>query len=164
MAPTARAQSLLARALVGRWRGTRRCGGRERKERKRGADGRVGTQNHAKIDDTTDAADEGPGVQALYHGVSKAMAGLVPLAWYLDKDGWTIKPVDLALGAAIPVHAHIGMNAVISDYVPPVARGVARGGMLGITAITALGLLKLNLTPGGGISKAVQTLWTRKRT
>lgn len=102
-------------------------------------------------------------MQTLYHGVSKAMAGLVPLAWYLDKDGWTIKPVDLALGAAIPVHAHIGMNAVISDYVPPMARGLARGGMLGVTAITALGLLKLNLTPGGGFSKAVKTMWTRKK-
>lgn len=33
------------------------------------------------------------------------------------------KAVDLALGVAIPVHSHIALNAVISDYVPTSVRG-----------------------------------------
>ena len=28
------------------------------------------------------------------------------------------KAVDLALGVAIPVHSHIAINSVLSDYVP----------------------------------------------
>ena len=35
-------------------------------------------------------------------------------------------PVDLALGVIFPLHAHIGMNWIISDYVPPAMRGSSR--------------------------------------
>ena len=30
-----------------------------------------------------------------------------------------ISLTDLALGVALPIHAHIGMNNILSDYVPP---------------------------------------------
>jgi hypothetical protein len=33
------------------------------------------------------------------------------------------KAVDVGLGIAIPVHSHIALNAVISDYVPKSVRG-----------------------------------------
>ena len=38
-------------------------------------------------------------------------------------------PVDLALGVIFPLHAHIGMNWVISDYVPPDMRTSVRTAM-----------------------------------
>lgn len=74
-------------------------------------------------------------------------------------------PVDLALGIALPLHAHIGMNYVITDYAEKVlgkgARGPARYAMVGFTGLTALGLTKLNLT-GVGITETVKALWRKK--
>jgi len=40
------------------------------------------------------------------------------------QSGWLqntplIRLTDLALGVIIPVHAHVGLNGVVSDYVPP---------------------------------------------
>ena len=67
-------------------------------------------------------------------------------------------PVDLAMGVVFPIHGHIGFNYVISDYVPKPAQGAARGALLGITAITLLGLLKLNVADDG-ITETVKAMW-----
>lgn len=37
------------------------------------------------------------------------------------------KAADVALGIAIPVHSHIAINSVLSDYVPKSVRGEASG-------------------------------------
>jgi succinate dehydrogenase (ubiquinone) membrane anchor subunit len=34
-----------------------------------------------------------------------------------------VLPIDLALAVALPVHSHIALNFVVSDYVPKVGRG-----------------------------------------
>jgi len=74
-------------------------------------------------------------------------------------------PVDLALGVALPLHGHIGMNYVITDYATKMfgssARGPARVCMAGITGITMIGLTKLNVS-GPGITETVKSLWYRK--
>lgn len=62
---------------------------------------------------------------------------------------------------AFPVHAHVGMNGVITDYVPKPFRAVARYGLLGSTGLALLGLLKLNLM-GPGITEAYKSLWRAK--
>ncbi|CAN0233042.1 unnamed protein product [Laminaria digitata] len=68
-------------------------------------------------------------------------------------------PLDVVLGLALPLHAHIGMNyAVISDYVPKPFRGQARGAMLAASILAALGLLKLNLT-GAGMTETLKATW-----
>ena len=67
-------------------------------------------------------------------------------------------PVDVALGLVFPIHAHIGMNYVISDYVPKGLRPAARTGWLAVTAITILGLLKLNLF-GDGMTESVKSMF-----
>jgi succinate dehydrogenase (ubiquinone) membrane anchor subunit len=75
-------------------------------------------------------------------------------------------PVDLALGVALPLHAHIGMNYVITDYATKLlgagARGPARICMAGFTGVTMVGLLKLNLS-GPGITETVKSLWYTKK-
>jgi succinate dehydrogenase (ubiquinone) membrane anchor subunit len=62
---------------------------------------------------------------------------------------------------AFPIHAHIGLNFVISDYVPKASRAPARYALLGVTALTMLGLLKLNLS-GHGITETYKSLWREK--
>lgn len=66
--------------------------------------------------------------------------------------------VDLALGIAFPLHAHIGVNYIISDYVPKASRPVARYALLGVTGVTLLGLLKLNIS-GPGITETYKSLY-----
>ena len=46
---------------------------------------------------------------------------------------WVSLPVDLTLGVLFPVHSHIALNYVISDYVPKAIRTTARVGLFGAT-------------------------------
>jgi succinate dehydrogenase (ubiquinone) membrane anchor subunit len=71
-------------------------------------------------------------------------------------------PVDVTLGVLYPLHAHIGMNYVISDYIPKATRGIARGGMLGFTIMTCAGLLKLNME-GPGLTETVKSFWRKPK-
>jgi len=89
------------------------------------------------------------------------LVGLAPVAFLAPK---TLSfPLDMALAFALPLHGHIGMNYVITDYVPKfiskAATGPARIVQAGITFLTAAGLLKLNLT-GPGITGTILKLWS----
>ena len=90
------------------------------------------------------------------HLSSMGLAAVVPLACISPTS--LIMPVDIALGILIPIHAHVGMNAVISDYVPKSGRSMARYGWLGITGISILGLLRLNTT-GDGLTGTIKRVW-----
>ncbi len=70
-------------------------------------------------------------------------------------------PVDVVLGLLFPFHAHVGMNYVISDYVPKAFRTVARAGLFGVTTMTVLGLAKLNFQ-GEGLTETLKKLWREK--
>ncbi|GMI54389.1 hypothetical protein TeGR_g10095 [Tetraparma gracilis] len=73
-------------------------------------------------------------------------------------------PLDVALGLALPLHAHIGMNYVITDYVPKISKGLtgpARVLQLLFTAVTVAGLLNLNVR-GEGMTETVKKLWRGK--
>jgi succinate dehydrogenase (ubiquinone) membrane anchor subunit len=94
----------------------------------------------------------------VHHVGNMTLAALTPAAVFLPKDSAFLKPVDVALGLAIPLHSHITCNMVISDYVPPGGRGFARAGVFGLTAFTVLGLLNLNLN-GPGLTRCVKQLW-----
>ena len=54
-------------------------------------------------------ADRGRGMMKIYHASSIALAALVPAAAAMPEGQLAI---DLALGAAMPVHSHIAMNFV----------------------------------------------------
>ena len=91
------------------------------------------------------------------HGSSKFLALLLPASLVLSSTPVSL-PVDTFLGIVMPLHAHVGLNHVVTDYVPKAMRSLARAGVLGMTVVTVLGLLKLNLD-GPGLSHSVLSLW-----
>ncbi len=104
-------------------------------------------------------ADTSKSLNKIYHTSGIVLAGLTPIAFILSPSMLNM-PVDIALGVLFPLHAHVGMNYVISDYVPKALRSLARAGLLGVTIITAAGLLKLNLT-GAGVTETFKSLWRK---
>ncbi|CAL54960.1 Succinate dehydrogenase [ubiquinone] cytochrome b small subunit, CybS [Ostreococcus tauri] len=101
------------------------------------------------------AADRGRAMMKIYHGSSIALAALTPTAMAIEGGS---APIDLALGVALPVHSHIALNFIISDYVPKSARGATRAATLALTAATAIGLFRLN-AQGEGITRTAKSLW-----
>ena len=101
---------------------------------------------------------------ALHHKINLAILGLAPLAIISSSAALTM-PFDLLLGIALPMHGHIGMNLVATDYVGKFfgkgAVGPFRVGLAGFTGLTMLGLLKLNLS-GPGITESVKCFWRPK--
>ncbi|GMI08814.1 hypothetical protein TrLO_g10169 [Triparma laevis f. longispina] len=109
-------------------------------------------------------SDEGPLSTSTYHKVNMLIMGLTPLAFALSPSIINL-PVDLLLGLALPLHAHIGMSYVITDYVPKLSKGLmgpARVALLGLTGVTTVGLLKVNIM-GEGMTETVKSLWRGKK-
>eukprot|EP00904_Undaria_pinnatifida_P004800 jgi/Undpi1/144/HiC_scaffold_1.g00143.m1 len=102
-------------------------------------------------------ADDGKLGTKLYHAVNLVILTGVPAVIATSPSALTM-PLDVVLGLAMPLHAHIGMNYVISDYVPKPFRWQARGAMLVASTVAALGLLKLNLT-GPGMTETLKSTW-----
>jgi len=96
-------------------------------------------------------------VTEIYHYSHVLLAGLIPVAFVLSPS-FLNYPVDLALGLAIPVHMHLGMVQVIEDYVPQPVQNLSILGMLVLSLLTGLGLLKINLC-GFGITESFKSLW-----
>ena len=95
-----------------------------------------------------------------YHLTSTGLLIAAPLALVISPSP-LVFPIDLALGLAFPLHAHVGLNYIISDYVPKANRQMARYLLLGATGLTILGLLKLNLM-GPGLTETYKSLWREK--
>ena len=98
----------------------------------------------------------------LYHKLNLALIGLGPLALMLSPSSLNF-PVDLLLGVMIPLHGHVGGNDVISDYGKKISKSAAfdtalRRGLLGVTVVTFLGLLKINLQ-GPGVTESFKSVW-----
>jgi succinate dehydrogenase (ubiquinone) membrane anchor subunit len=98
----------------------------------------------------------------LYHQVNNSLLVMTPCALILSPSPWAM-PVDLALGIFLPLHGHIGMNSVLTDYMPKFGLGdgfvkLTRYLMLGTTLMTTAGLTRLNLE-GDGISGTIKKLW-----
>jgi succinate dehydrogenase (ubiquinone) membrane anchor subunit len=76
----------------------------------------------------------------------------------LLKDTPISQPLDIVLGLLLPLHAHFGLNSVVSDYVPKSFRTVARGSVVLMTLVTIAGITELNIS-GPGITKTVLGMW-----
>eukprot|EP00890_Picochlorum_soloecismus_P006566 jgi/Picsp_1/734/NSC_04223-R1_succinate dehydrogenase len=99
------------------------------------------------------ADSAGPSVQKLYHQSHYVLAGLVPATLVSDKSSIFAKVSDVGLAAAIPLHSHIAMNYVVSDYVPRGVQFPVRAGVAGLSAVMFVGLLKTALIgPGIGVT------------
>jgi hypothetical protein len=64
--------------------------------------------------------DQGILATRIYHSANLLLLGLFPLALIGEPN--IQFPIDCILGTVIPLHAHVGMNSVISDYVPKMLR------------------------------------------
>ena len=99
----------------------------------------------------------------IYHKINIGLLVATPAALLIG--GPLQMPLDLALGLALPVHGHIGMNMVLTDYAKKIAGkgaiGPSRMALAVLTGTTMLGLLKLNLT-GPGITESVKSFWRPK--
>mmetsp|Transcript_32500 Transcript_32500/g.80157 ORF Transcript_32500/g.80157 Transcript_32500/m.80157 type:complete len:111 (+) Transcript_32500:170-502(+) len=100
-------------------------------------------------------ADRGTMMMKIYHASGFALAALVPAAMVIPGG---VSPIDLALGVALPVHSHIALNFVVSDYVPRATAPAVRAGLLGVTCLTFAGLMRLNLQ-GEGMTRTAKRLW-----
>lgn len=70
--------------------------------------------------------------------------------------------VDLVSGVVVPLHAHMGMRAVIVDYVWNVPQQrMALGALAAATVLMAVGLTKFNLFDVG-LTGAIKTLYVRQ--
>ena len=84
-------------------------------------------------------ADTGAVGTKYYHLSNTALLVAAPLALLVSPSPLTF-PIDLFLGVAFPLHAHIGFNYIISDYVPKASRSLARYALLGVTVRGVWGL------------------------
>lgn len=123
----------------------------------RNLEDRTSTPYHIKH-----TGDQGIKSFKLYHKTHLALLGLTPVAVAASPSILNY-PIDFALALTIPLHAHIGMNWVISDYVPPGTRKIARVALAGLTLATVAGLLKLNFD-GPGVTESVKGLWREPKT
>ena len=111
------------------------------------------------------AADHSSSMLSLMHKTNIAALVLTPLALLTPDNGTsTIAMVfNVAVGLSFPIHAHIGMSGVLTDYVPKLSKsalGPARFALVAITGVTVVGLLKHNLA-GDGIAKSLKSLWCK---
>ena len=93
-----------------------------------------------------------------WHVTSYTMVGLIPAAFLFEPN----PVVDYALALVLPVHSHIGLHMVITDYVPPAFRTAARGLTLLVSAVALLGMLAVNVK-GDGVVGTVSKLWHPKK-
>ncbi|KNC95882.1 uncharacterized protein SPPG_08746 [Spizellomyces punctatus DAOM BR117] len=74
--------------------------------------------------------------------------------------------VDLGLGVVIPLHTHIGFDAVIEDYLPvrrnPIIHRVMKYSLYTATGLCLYGCYQFN-TNDIGITEFVKRLWTGKQ-
>jgi succinate dehydrogenase (ubiquinone) membrane anchor subunit len=106
------------------------------------------------------ADSAGSNFQRLYGKSHVALAGLVPASLAAPAGSAPAKVADVGLALAIPLHSHVGLNYVVSDYVPRALQLPVRVGVAGVTGVMVLGLLKLSLA-GPGVGGTIKRLWRR---
>ena len=112
--------------------------------------------------------DAGAAATHVHHALTTFLAVATP-AVFLMPDSMSEGLVDKAFGvlvaASVSAHSWVGLNYVVTDYVPKVSKslvGPARVVTAGIGAISLLGLGKIALTSEGGIKGLIKGLWRPK--
>jgi len=95
----------------------------------------------------------------IYHSTALALAVLTPAAFALSPSPLNM-PIDIVLGVLFPLHSHVALNYVVSDYVPKGSRPLARGLILGATVVALAGIFKLNLY-GPGLTESIKSMWRK---
>lgn len=101
----------------------------------------------------------------IHHKMTAFLAVATPV-YLLMPDTTTNDMVDKSIGTILAVnigaHSWIGLNYVVTDYVPKVTKalvGPARIVSAGIGAVTVVGLTKVSFNDKGGIKGVLKALW-----
>uniref|UniRef100_A0A7R9WPI3 Succinate dehydrogenase [ubiquinone] cytochrome b small subunit n=1 Tax=Craspedostauros australis TaxID=1486917 RepID=A0A7R9WPI3_9STRA len=100
-----------------------------------------------------------------HHTMTTALAVATPVFFLVPDaytDGIVNKIFGLGLSVNIAAHSWVGMNYVVTDYVPKISKsltGPARIFNVGLAAITMLGLGRISLSSKGGIKGCLKGLW-----
>lgn len=113
--------------------------------------------------------DAGSKATHLHHKMTTFLAVATPL--YFLSPTESLPPIaDSIIGVALAVnvsaHSWIGMNYVVTDYVPKVSKamtGPARAFTAGLSALTLIGLSKVAVNGKGGLKGAVGGLWKKAK-
>ena len=107
------------------------------------------------------AADQTNAAQKIFHKTCLVACAAAPVAVLLHPTPLSM-PVDLVLAVGLPVHAHIGMSFVLTDYVKAAKPGgPVRMALAALTVLTTLGLIRLSVQ-GDGIIGTVKATWKGK--
>merc|ERR1711907_840927 len=108
-------------------------------------------------------ADHSKAMMGIMHKTNLLAIGLTPIAFVMPSTSVPTTMINVFVGIVFPVHGHIGMTGVVTDYIPKFFGkqflGPARMALFGLTSVTVLGLLKINLT-GDGMAGTVKAMWT----
>ena len=119
------------------------------------------SQDGRHVGETTSSkivgADQTTAQNKLYHKTNTAVLLLTPVALIAHPSPLSM-PIDVVLSVVFPLHAHFGMNWIITDYVSKSPTHPARFAMAAATFIASVGLLKLSIT-GDGITGTLKALW-----
>ena len=115
------------------------------------------------------AGDEGFVGTKLHHHANTVLAVLFPMAILgTDADSDFGKGIGLLTAGYISMHSYIGLNYVVTDYIPKFlskgAVGPSRVVVTGLSLVTFAGMSKMALYSPGGIPAVVKGLWNPKAT
>lgn len=104
-------------------------------------------------------ADQTLAQNKIYHKSNVAVMVLTPVALMAHPSILSV-PVDIGLSILFPLHAHMGMNWIFTDYVPGSPTSASRVALFACTVLASLGLLKLSIA-GDGITGSIKALWQK---
>jgi succinate dehydrogenase (ubiquinone) membrane anchor subunit len=102
--------------------------------------------------------DSSKSLNKVFHSSGLALVVLTPLAFVFSPSIINAPIIDITLGLLFPLHSHVALNYVITDYVPKSSRPMARAVALAATIIAAAGILKINVQ-GPGMTETIKSLW-----
>lgn len=125
----------------------------------------VGRGNTGRLE-----ADSGNLATHIHHKMTTFLAITAPI-YFFAPDSLTNDVVDKVFGLTLAVnvsaHSWIGLNYVVTDYVPKISKalvGPARLFSAGLGLVTVVGLGKIAMNGQGGIKSTILALWRGKNT
>jgi succinate dehydrogenase hydrophobic anchor subunit len=108
------------------------------------------------VDSSTDALK-------VFHWTGILLAVHVPIAFCGFMPPMIQSIMDDSLSVLFPLHGFIGVNTVISDYVPGKLTAPARVLAFVSALVSMAGLYKLGMGDGPGLSQTVKNLWVKPK-
>ncbi len=105
-------------------------------------------------------ADNSKTLTKYFHNSGIALAVLIPLAF--APNVVVSYAANVAMAPIIGFHSLVGMNGVVSDYIPKQWRGYARFGVMGASAVIVLGAFNL-IFQGHRLSDLIGDLWRKPK-